>query len=623
VQTERGFLRAITAEPDDDGLRLIFADWLDDHGKPAWAALIRRQVAACPADPDGLHRPWRLQRSGPFPDPDDAERRRIEAEMDYPVPLDGAAFRRGLVEHVTIPGGALPGAVEALYAWGPMPMLRPLEAEDHLAAFQRLPPVPLRLDLGSCGLTDAGLLRLLRSPAASSITELNLAHDGSLRSSGRPSLTGAVADILATSDRLTALRWLELGGIPIRDAGLRALRGAAFLRGLAWLGVGECQITGTGFEPRRAELPWPALRCLDLSGNRFTLDAADELARSVLLAPLRRLNLSRADFPAVAAVTLAKSEHPTRLRELRMTGCELSPNAVRGIFRSAALAGLRRLVLQPVSGQTVPAEAATEAVERAGFAPTIELLDLRDIRLGDAGVEALVRPGAYPRLRDLTLEWCGVGPRGAEALYGWLAEPDRKLMVGGDALGPPAVDLMARIACRGRPPEQPMVFWLRGCQLTDAGVERLLVRPELRRCWALRLEFNRITAAGVRRLVESPDLAGLQDLELSGNPIGDDGARALAESPHLRALVRLAIDCCELTDAGIRSLAGSPFLASLEELKLGDDPLTDAGAEALARWPHPALQRVLLGGVEFGEAAWRGLSGRFGQGIGVELRDPF
>ena len=49
---ERTFLEAIRAEPDDDAHRLVFADWLEDHGKPTWATLIRRQVK--PRDPDGL-----------------------------------------------------------------------------------------------------------------------------------------------------------------------------------------------------------------------------------------------------------------------------------------------------------------------------------------------------------------------------------------------------------------------------------------------------------------------------------------------------------------------------------------------------------------------------------------
>lgn len=37
------FLRAIFAAPDDDLPRLVFADWLDEHGDHTWAELIRVQ----------------------------------------------------------------------------------------------------------------------------------------------------------------------------------------------------------------------------------------------------------------------------------------------------------------------------------------------------------------------------------------------------------------------------------------------------------------------------------------------------------------------------------------------------------------------------------------------------
>lgn len=40
-----GLLDAILADPADDGLRLIFADWLEDNGEPARAEFIRAQIA--------------------------------------------------------------------------------------------------------------------------------------------------------------------------------------------------------------------------------------------------------------------------------------------------------------------------------------------------------------------------------------------------------------------------------------------------------------------------------------------------------------------------------------------------------------------------------------------------
>ena len=46
---EEAFLNAITASPEDDTPRLVFADWLDEHGRRAEAELIRLQ---CRLDPD-------------------------------------------------------------------------------------------------------------------------------------------------------------------------------------------------------------------------------------------------------------------------------------------------------------------------------------------------------------------------------------------------------------------------------------------------------------------------------------------------------------------------------------------------------------------------------------------
>ncbi len=46
---EKAFLDAIAASPEDDAPRLVFADWLDEHGRPEEAELIRLQ---CRLDPD-------------------------------------------------------------------------------------------------------------------------------------------------------------------------------------------------------------------------------------------------------------------------------------------------------------------------------------------------------------------------------------------------------------------------------------------------------------------------------------------------------------------------------------------------------------------------------------------
>jgi uncharacterized protein (TIGR02996 family) len=41
---QAAFLADIQANPDDDRPRLVFADWLEDHGDPARAEFIRVQA---------------------------------------------------------------------------------------------------------------------------------------------------------------------------------------------------------------------------------------------------------------------------------------------------------------------------------------------------------------------------------------------------------------------------------------------------------------------------------------------------------------------------------------------------------------------------------------------------
>ena len=52
---------AVCENPDDDAPRLVFADWLEEHGRTPWATFIRAQVqAARLPDYDGAVLPLRI-----------------------------------------------------------------------------------------------------------------------------------------------------------------------------------------------------------------------------------------------------------------------------------------------------------------------------------------------------------------------------------------------------------------------------------------------------------------------------------------------------------------------------------------------------------------------------------
>jgi uncharacterized protein (TIGR02996 family) len=45
MDSDRAFLDAILAEPDDPSVRLVYADWLDEHGQPERAEFLRNEAA--------------------------------------------------------------------------------------------------------------------------------------------------------------------------------------------------------------------------------------------------------------------------------------------------------------------------------------------------------------------------------------------------------------------------------------------------------------------------------------------------------------------------------------------------------------------------------------------------
>src|SRR5579884_547350 len=97
---ERDFLDAVAEQPDDLDLRLIYADWLDEHGDPR-GAFIRVQIDLERLPEDDPSRPaleareaellakhgprWLGRLAGLAP----------SALIDY-------RFRRGLLEHVEL-----------------------------------------------------------------------------------------------------------------------------------------------------------------------------------------------------------------------------------------------------------------------------------------------------------------------------------------------------------------------------------------------------------------------------------------------------------------------------------------------------------------------------------------
>ncbi len=222
-QEEEGFLQAILESPDDEGIRLIFADWLEEHGDPR-GEFIRIQCQRA-ALPPGDRRRSRLEQR---------ERALLQSHGELwkaylPAVLRSAAFERGFVEaaHLTVP--EFLDNAEDIFAQTPLRHLRiwhpwdiPLGPIASLAASPALARLA-SLDLSGQNLGDAEAALLAESRHLAGLKVLTLRRN-------RIGDSGASA--LAAPFSLTSLETLDLAGNRIGETGARMLATAPALTGL-------------------------------------------------------------------------------------------------------------------------------------------------------------------------------------------------------------------------------------------------------------------------------------------------------------------------------------------------------------------------------------------------------
>ncbi|MFO0929279.1 MAG: TIGR02996 domain-containing protein [Gemmataceae bacterium] len=308
-------------DPFDDGLRLILADWLDDHGTPAERAraeFIRCQVEYCrrpgsdPRHPESVRRAYRLQEQN------DADwlgslrnwciawthhRGLLSLTVRCPnlttrsfaalAATEAWAWVEELVLHDTDPNtlgrlrdSPLAATISALG-------FTPLEQAGRgpLQVLARTPWLGnlVRLDLSNQSVTPPGLALLLQSPQLRQLRVLNLAANG---------LQPEAADPLMLCQ--VRLRELTLWGNRLGDEGVGRLAVSDVLR---------------------------ELRKLDLRGNEVGDGGAVALARSQRLASLQELNLADNRIGPLGALALARSAWADQLTSLTLWGNPIGPEA--------------------------------------------------------------------------------------------------------------------------------------------------------------------------------------------------------------------------------------------------------------------------------------------------------
>jgi uncharacterized protein (TIGR02996 family) len=342
VSSEADLLAAICAAPDDDGPRLVYADWLIEHDQAARGELIAVQCElARLAEDDPRATRLRERERAIMSDPDSA------AFVDpfravVHDPRASVTFTRGMVEHLTVRSiGHLARAADRIFAIAPIRSITvgPTGSGSELVALCAMPQLARveRLQLARLFIDDHGAELLAGAgPRVARLQQLVLADN-------RIGPPGAAA--LAQSPWLAPLRGLDLSSNPIGVRGAQAISASASLAKLAALDLFACALGAEGTAALVAGTKLVSLRSLRLAGNDLGDEGAAAISIWPRLAELVRLDLSANGIGDPGANALAASRFAARLEMLDLRGNVITGEGAGELARSPHFTALRQLGL--------------------------------------------------------------------------------------------------------------------------------------------------------------------------------------------------------------------------------------------------------------------------------------
>lgn len=344
---DAAFLRSILAAPDDDAPRLIYADWLDEHGDADRAEFIRLQIRLAriarqePEFAELAARAEDLQRN-----------HQIEWVNQLPQfpEVNWEVFERGFISTVRFDSpDAFFGAAREAFRSAPIREIRLHRFywphATQLAGSRELRYVRV-LDLNDGNrIGNQGTEALMRSPHLAELRVLKLGRN-SLGSAG----ARAVADsghvrwlrvlkmerndmydegtiFLAASRGLAHLHSLDLDRTRVGDEGVSALARSKHLGNLRTLYLSYNLVTDRGLAALARSETVTGLQDLFLQGNSITDEGVAQLAASPAFARLERVFLRQNKIGDDGAMALARSPHFEHLRELYLGGNRISDRA--------------------------------------------------------------------------------------------------------------------------------------------------------------------------------------------------------------------------------------------------------------------------------------------------------
>jgi uncharacterized protein (TIGR02996 family) len=355
------FVQAILDDPDDDSLRLIYADWLEERGDPR-GEFIRVQYALAGMDADDPRRP-----------PLEARERTLLKEHGVvwagPLPrlVEDYAFGRGFVEKVTLNASCFVERGPEIFCLAPVQTVRLNRGSMYLPAVANVPHLGRvrGLDLRYLHLFQApdALGRLLESHYLERLTSLDLTSNhitgravvmlpDSSRMSGITALHLGVNSIgihdlfpIRISSYFTCLAILDLSGNPLGDGGARALMAPGYLA-LCDLNLSGTGISDEGVHWLATSRHLAGLEKLDLRFNQIGDAGVQVLAAAPTLGKLRVLKLGYNPVGTPGVRALASSPHMAQLTTLDLRRSRVANNAAQALIESPYLSRLWRLDLR-------------------------------------------------------------------------------------------------------------------------------------------------------------------------------------------------------------------------------------------------------------------------------------
>jgi uncharacterized protein (TIGR02996 family) len=377
MSTNDALYQGILADPDDDTLRLIYADWLEENGDRQYAQFIRTQIelARVPEYDPLWVRHWFEDRDAITGRGFDGRRPRLPEGLVW----GPWSYRRGLPWEVAVNDlNAFLSHAPALFAAAPVQALKVSAAGVDLSALAGSPHLARlrRLDFNLTRLPAAQIQKLQDSPHGANLTDLEFEFAG------------------------------------ITQDGVPALLRPPLLRRLISLRLHSNDIPSSGWvEPIASAVGPFQMRCLTVS-EKSRYANFTRLFGAPLLRVLRELDLAGNHLGPEGSERLAASAALDRLESLELAATLPGVPGVRVLAGCAALSGLRRLQL--AANKLGPV--AANALAQSPHLRDLWVLDLTNNPLGDKGAIALAESPHLTNLVQLELMHCEIGDAGAQAL---------------------------------------------------------------------------------------------------------------------------------------------------------------------------------------------------------------